>query len=372
MASIPSASILDQAFIRPQHPGALHQQVRQFLREAIDEHFEDGQSFWTEMLLMERLGVSRGTVRQALGELAAEGLLVREASRRTFVQKSGLTSIGVVLRRYESDFYVELIQHVASACLERKLHLELYPIVHDSQIDRVLDSIRRPPPEERLVLVGTHQRADKFLQECLADRGYRTVAIEIMDPGYPGSSVSTDGALAVRTTVDHLCSLGHKRIAYMVNEPSGLIPVQCKIRQFEELVEAMGLEGRTFTEPPESAQGSFEVGYGMMPAIWEWQPTAIFTASDPGAWAALRWLAEQGVPVPDQVSVVGFEGVKPDAFTHPPLTTVAHAMDELVKAAFGTLWRPLPEVRHELVAPRLVVRQSTGKAPGTKSLIPTR
>lgn len=101
-----------------------------------------------------------------------------------------------------------------------------------------------------------------------------------------------------------------------------------------------------------------------MPALWNgdlWgkgtHPTAIFTASDPGAWAALRWFAEQGIGVPGQVSVLGYEGVKPDAFTNPPLSTVAHDFQTLSRRSLDLLWGA--ELRSEWISPRLVLRRST-------------
>lgn len=357
MNALPSLEILDRAMICAGHSGALHQQVRQFLREAIDEHFKDGQSFWTEMLLMERLGVSRGTVRQALSELANEGLIVREASRRTYVRKAAVTSVGLLVHRYESDFLVELMQRVSAACGERKLRFELYSVAGKTEMESLADTIRNPPQQERLILMGAYRQADQFVQETLEARGYRTVLLESAGRG---ASVSTDSEAAVRLAVEHLRELGHTRITFMVNEPAERLPVQRKIAEFRRLIKHYDLSGQIMTGAQSGGNGSFDVGYRLMPTIWQTRPTAIFTASDPGAWAALRWFAEREIKVPAQVSVVGFEGVKADAFTHPPLTTVAHAMDELVKRAFDVLWRAPSQNQRELIAPRLVVRHSTG------------
>lgn len=68
-----SVEVLERALIHRRRGLPLHLQVQSALRQAIEEHFEDGQSFWTEALLVERLGVSRATVRQALGELSRQG-----------------------------------------------------------------------------------------------------------------------------------------------------------------------------------------------------------------------------------------------------------------------------------------------------------
>ena len=361
MNALPSTEILDRAVICAGHPGALHQQVRQFLREAIDEHFEDGQSFWTEMLLMERLDVSRGTIREALRELTSEGLLVREASRRTYVRKTQVSAVGLLLHRNESDFLAELMQLVATTCLKRGLRFELYSVAGRAEMEGLAATIRNSPQQERLILTGVHRQADRFVQESLEARGYRTILLDCTVGR--GASVATDKEAAVRLAVEHLRALGHERITFMVNEPAERLPVQRNIAEFERLIETHNLDGHIVIGDQISGRDPFDVGYQIMPRVWETRPTAIFTASDPGAWAALRWLAERDIKVPAQVSVVGFGGVKPDAFTHPPLTTVAHAMGEMIERAFDILWSSPSQNQRELVAPQLVVRHSTSHVP---------
>lgn len=104
----------------------LHLQVRRSLRSAIEDHFEDGQDFWTEAALIERVGVSRGTVRQALLELSREGLLVRQAAKGSFVRKSAATTLGVFVPRYDSDFFTGMLDHLAQAGRGCRLRLQVY------------------------------------------------------------------------------------------------------------------------------------------------------------------------------------------------------------------------------------------------------
>ena len=369
MNTAPSLDILDGVVISSHLNMPLHHQVRQFLRGAIEEHFEDGQSFWTEMLLVERLGVSRVTVRRALDELARDGMLVREASRRTFVRKSVVTSLGVIFRRIKSDYLTEMLHHIAEQCLERDLHLELYPTFDDLRLNEVIQKIRGKPSEERLILTETGTVQGRYLHDLLGERGYRTVALGVdalegYTERYDGSFASTDPEVAVRLAWEHLRALGHRNIVFLVNEPPARESVRRKIAEFERLKVSQNLsEGRTIICQSETAADSFHLAYDAMPALWalEPRPTAIFTASDPGAWAALRWFAQHDIKVPAQVSVVGFENVKPDAFTHPPLTSVGHTFSELARHAVEALWQET--TTQVLVPPTLVVRESTGPRP---------
>ena len=369
MNTAPSLNILDEAVISSHLNMPLHHQVRQFLRGAIEEHFEDGQSFWTEMLLVERLGVSRVTVRRALDELARDGMLVREASRRTFVRKSVVTSIGVIFHRIKSDYLTEMLHHIAAQCLERDLHLELYPTLNDVRLNEMVQNIRGKPSQERLILMEARRVQGRYLHELLSERGYRTLALGMdafEDHGerYDGSFASTDPEVSVRLAWEHLRALGHRHIVFLVNEPPTRQSVRRKIAEFERLKESQNVsEGRTLVCQSETAADSFQLAYDVMPALWamEPRPTAIFTASDPGAWAALRWFAQHDIKVPAQMSVVGFENVKPDAFTYPPLTSVGHSFDELARHAVESLWQET--TTQILVPPTLVVRESTGPCP---------
>ncbi|HKT57085.1 MAG TPA: substrate-binding domain-containing protein, partial [Microbacterium sp.] len=93
--------------------------------------------------------------------------------------------------------------------------------------------------------------------------------------------------------------------------------------------------------------------------------TALFAANDQMALGALRALADAGRPVPDAVSVVGFDDIADAADFRPPLTTVRQDFDALGERAVDTLVRGI-----ETGAPRaadvlettLVIRASTGPA----------
>src|SRR5690606_8239783 len=92
-------------------------------------------------------------------------------------------------------------------------------------------------------------------------------------------------------------------------------------------------------------------------------PTAVFAANDQLALGLLRAFAEEGIRVPDDVSVVGFDDIDGSAYFHPPLTTVRQEFRELGERCLRMLLRVLggedPEV--ELVPPELVVRGSTAE-----------
>jgi DNA-binding LacI/PurR family transcriptional regulator len=95
--------------------------------------------------------------------------------------------------------------------------------------------------------------------------------------------------------------------------------------------------------------------------------TAVFVGNDQMALGMLRALREAGRRVPEEVSVVGFDDVPEAAYFSPPLTTVRQEFGEVGRHAFRLLLDRMAghtEPARRLVEPQLVVRESTGPAPG--------
>ena len=359
-SAAPSPDVLDDVDFSATNEEPLHGQVRHFLRATIEAHFEDGQTFWNERLLHERLGIARGTLRHALDELTREGVLVRQAKRGSYVRKAAIITVGLVFERVNSDFCAELMQQIAAQCIERGVQLNLYPLQTGAR--ELLERLPARPTNERLLWMAEGRGAAENMPALLMQQGFRVLSLDDVGGQSEVPFVTTDGALAVRMAVDYLRELGHERIAFFNNEPAHRPSVQRKIAEFERLRDRGGWSGR-LVNCETGHQSSFENAYAAMPALWNgnlWgagaHPTAIFTASDPGAWAALRWFAEQNINVPGQVSVLGYENVKPDAFTHPPLSTIGHDFEALARGALDALWAD--EAASQWIAPRLVERHS--------------
>jgi len=363
--STPSTELLERVLISRDRGIPLHLQVRSTLRDVIENHCEDGQIFWTEALLMEKLDVSRATVRKALAELTREGLLVRRAAIGTSVSKKTVpTTLGIFVHQYNSDFQSELLQATANECLKRGLQVQHYYTHNGEQISEAFERVKLPPHQQRIVILGETEGFTGQLYRALRDRGYHTVLVDAIWPGFQGSYVGTDNELVSRVGVDHLRELGHKRIVLLVNEPDVYDSVRRKIASFENICRNEGLpESRVVLCGTKPGESSFEKAYAAMESIWQQEPrpTAIFTVSDPGAWAVLKWCAEHRINVPGELSVLGFEGVRPSRFTHPSLTTVSHPIADIARSAIDLLWAK--EERQEFLRPFLVLGDSTGPAP---------
>ena len=105
--------------------------------------------------------------------------------------------------------------------------------------------------------------------------------------------------------------------------------------------------------------------------------TAVLCGNDELALGVIRALHEAGRAVPGDVSVVGFDDIPQAEFVTPALTTVRLDFTDLGRACFALL-RPFldpqrgPEIRGRGLQPELIVRESTGPAPGRRGKRPAR
>jgi DNA-binding LacI/PurR family transcriptional regulator len=182
---------------------------------------------------------------------------------------------------------------------------------------------------------------------------------------YRGPSINIANEAVVRLSIDHLTALGHRRIVFLVNEPEASGNVMERCRAFNSIVAERELsDARLVSCGTRFWEDSHAKAYETMPAVLAMnpRPTAIFTHSDAGAWAALRWLAEHDIKCPGQISVLGFSDDAPSRFTYPKLTTFAQPTLEMTARAIEMLTeKPMPR-RIERFLPVLVQRESTGPA----------
>lgn len=152
------------------------------------------------------------------------------------------------------------------------------------------------------------------------------------------SSVSTDDCSGAACAVDYLIRSGHREIAVLggdraLSDTSAL--------RYDGCVKAFTANGMTFDEQRYYHTGrySYEFGYSGMQAVLRETPqvTAVFAMADVIAIGAMRALADAGLRVPEDISVVGYDGLKIGSFYIPKLSTVSQSVELLARRSFSVL-----------------------------------
>ncbi len=180
-------------------------------------------------------------------------------------------------------------------------------------------------------------------------------------PGQDWTTIGCDNRAGGRAAAAHLIGLGRRRIAFLGDASSRYPEFQDRYRGLREAAEAAGLAVDPGLQV--DAITTEEAGHdAALRLIGRGIPfDAIFAGSDLIAIGAMRALEEQGLTVPDAVSVVGFDDIPAAALSHPPLTTIAQdyarAGELLVDALVAQINGAARQ--HAMLMPRLVVRRST-------------
>jgi DNA-binding LacI/PurR family transcriptional regulator len=182
--------------------------------------------------------------------------------------------------------------------------------------------------------------------------------------------VSTDDAVAMEQAYSHLVSLGHDRIGLILG-PQDHVPSLRKLQAFERVGARFGgADGRG--ELVERTRFSLEGGHAAAARLLVRGVTAIICASDPLALGAVRAARREGLRVPEDLSVVGYDDSALMACTDPPLTTVRQPIEAIGRAAVEMLVGqiegssvPPEELFFE---PEIVARGSTASAPSRAAL----
>jgi DNA-binding LacI/PurR family transcriptional regulator len=186
------------------------------------------------------------------------------------------------------------------------------------------------------------------------------------------SSVIVDNEIGAHLALEHLYSLGHRKIAF-IRGPKALADSAPRWKGIRNFAKQSGLaiDSRLVVDLPESRDplSSFEAGYKLTEDLLKQKRpfTAILAFDDLTAFGAIRALTKAGIRVPEQCSVVGFDDVATCAIYTPPLTTVRQPMESMGATAVSivvdginaALEKRETSATHRKVAPELVVREST-------------
>lgn len=181
------------------------------------------------------------------------------------------------------------------------------------------------------------------------------------------SSVSTDDVGAARQAVERLIQLGHREIGIL----GGCVGTYNTSHiRFLGVQEAFAAHGMDFDMERQFDGDYFSMssGYEAMGRLLDRMPdlTAVFAMSDVQAIGAIRALHDRGLRVPEDISVMGFDGIKLGEFVVPKLTTIRQDASLLAQRGVKILLQQIqaggPAI-HELVPYTLVAGESVDEHP---------
>ncbi|WP_219412387.1 LacI family DNA-binding transcriptional regulator [Pseudonocardia nigra] len=233
----------------------------------------------------------------------------------------------------------------------------------------VLGDTDEDPAKELDLLVKLEQRTDgvvlvssRLPEQAVRERAERGPLVLVNRDVAGVPRILVDSAPGMREAVDHLAALGHRHLAY-VSGPASSWSDEQRRRAVQERCAALGVT-TTVLRPH---RPDHDEGRAAAAEILAAGATAAIAFDDALAQGALAGMAERGVAVPGEVSIVGCDDILA-VRTYPPLTTVHGRTAEAGRLAVDLLLEFVEDHdgdrdRRHLLPSSLVLRATTGRAP---------
>lgn len=259
-------------------------------------------------------------------------------------------------RRVSDPFLLDLLGGLADPLIEQDCDLLISHIM-PSDLEGMLDLVAAKR-SDGLIFLG--QSTVHAHLNALAERNVPFVVWGARQPDQRYCTVGSDNLKGGHRATSHLLRLGRRRVAFLGDKegPEVQLRYEGYCRALADAGIALDLD---LVRP---AHFSLESAIETVEALIESRSgfDAIFAASDLIALGAIRGLARNGIAVPRDVSVVGYDDIHMAAYASPALTTIRQDVAKAGRLLVNKLLRLLDgeSVRSELLATELIVRESCG------------
>lgn len=173
--------------------------------------------------------------------------------------------------------------------------------------------------------------------------------------------VAFDAVVGVRHAVQHLVDIGCRRIAHLSAERSIDRVRRARADTYVEVLRAAGRPPEVITARGESRPEAREAIVNHIRA--HGAPDGLFCLNDDMALGAYRAVRDLNLRVPEDVALVGCDGILDTEYLDVPLTTIVQPVEEMCRLAWQVMMRrlqdPAAPIQQILLSPRLLIREST-------------
>jgi len=299
--------------------------------------------------------VTKATRDKVMAAVEATGY--RPNALASGLRRAKSDNIVVVVPFIQNPFFSGVIQGIEGVAFAEGYQVLLGESQNDLERLDSYTAMLRSKTADGLILLGA------ALPSQIPEKTPLVLACEYF-PDHRIPAIRIDNEAAAREAANHLIGLGHERIG-KISGPADNQLSRDRIAGYRAALDAAGLA----YDESLVVEGQFDVesGHRAMSRLLDLPkpPTAVFSSSDEMAIGALKAAREHGKRVPDDLSLIGFDGIRFADFCDPPLTTMVQPNVEIGASAarmmIGMLRGGEPPADDIVLTASLLVRQSTGR-----------
>lgn len=339
----------------------------------------------TIRVVAERARVAVSTVSRVLNggyaSAAAKGrvqLAIRELGYAPSITAQSLVTgragcIGVVSYTSQTTWFSQILAGVEEQLADSRQSVLLASLMLNGRYDSstVAAWIQEGRVDGLIFIRYTRREHGLFTAAVAAGLPVVLIGPDIKAPA--SSIVRCNNIEAGRMVAEHLISLGHRKLAF-AGGPRESIDTRDRHRGLQQVLAEHRIElpeKRVWFSPSYQPESGAEYAQAFLALPPKARPTGVVMGNDAMALGFMRTVLQQGVRVPQDVSVVGFDGIPEGGRYWPGLTTVLQPANRMGASACRALLECMANPELERTADvqygvELIVRESTGKAEGQK------
>ncbi len=277
-------------------------------------------------------------------------------------------TIGVIVPDHSNPFFAEVARGIEDTSFEHGYSVIICNSDRDLHKERLYISVLVEKQVDGILFVAAGLSADNI--QPLLDRPMPLVIVDRHIPALAVDSVLADNQRGGWLATQHLIELGHRRIGCIVG-PEDITSSTERVAGYRQALSDHQL-------PPDEGliirgdfqyESGYEAGERLLDLVPP--PTAIFACNDLMAVGVMSRALEIGLAIPADLSVIGFDDIRPTVYANPPITTIKQPKYEMGVAATELLLARIRDSgktpQQQVLETSLIIRQSTAAPRGANT-----
>lgn len=368
-----------QDLINFNDPTPLYEQIERVIKRKIKMgELKPGDPIGSQNDLSKEFKVSIITVKKALSNLANEGVLFTRVGKGTYVSElqqgkmdiARHKTIGLVLRDIKHPFFSMVVHGIEERAYELGYNILLSSSSNKIEKEEIQINRFRELGVDGLIIasLSLEYRATDYIQK-INNENFPYIMVSYMhDPDY--WYVGTDQELGGFIATEHLIKTGYKNIGYVHIGKGNLLSdirkngynralYEYNIPFDSKLIYFLGAENF------DSGSDRYQLGYdfGKSFKSIDKKPDALFLYSDLAALGFEQAALEEGISIPDDVAIIGFDDLEIARYASVPLTSISQSAEVIGRNAIEIIQKRINGIdigNRTIIKPTLIIRESCG------------
>lgn len=314
--------------------------------------------------------ISEATKKTVLKRVKELNYIPNETARSMVTKKSRI--IAFVIPDISNPYFPEIARGIGDALIEKGFHLLIYNTGGKLQVEnQIIEYIKQFNVQGAIFSTQNCFEENGLIGELYETSNISVVLIERTLKKYPDiPGIYVDNEQGGYDATKFLISKGHRKIA-VVTGPLSITNMKYRFYGFQKAMEEAGLlvDYKLTVESDFTTQGGEKAAGHLLESYSENNFTAMFAFNDLMAWGAVAAIRKKALLIPDDIAVIGFDGILVSEAMNPALSTVSTPMYLIGNSAakkileqIGSKNNPVNQAfirNRSIIPPRLIIRDST-------------